>query len=107
MGPVPEASAQSSVRRSHTGRRHRMNDSKGFKGMSHFGLDVDDLARSEAFYTEVLGGHVLWRLDGRMPHMDVVIGDHAITIFQGERGKGSLSARTVPRGVHFAFAADP
>lgn len=84
-----------------------MIGTKGFKGMSHFGLDVDDLARSERFYTEVLGGHVLWRLEGRMPHLDVVIGEHAITIFQGERGEGSLSAGTVPRGVHFAFAADP
>lgn len=76
-----------------------------FVGLSHIGLDVDDLGRSERFYTEVLGGEVLWRMEGQRPHMDVVFGEQGLTIFQGERGEVSYSARTVPRSTHFAFRA--
>ena len=76
-----------------------------FLGLSHIGLDVDDLARSERFYTEALGGTVLWRIEEGTPHIDVAIGDHGFTIFQGQRGEGALSARTVPRSTHFALRA--
>lgn len=77
----------------------------GFQGVSHIGLDVDDLARSERFYTEALGGTVLWRIEEGTPHIDVAIGEHGFTIFQGQRGEGALSARTVPRSTHFALRA--
>jgi catechol 2,3-dioxygenase-like lactoylglutathione lyase family enzyme len=78
-----------------------------FVGLSHIGIDVDDLARSEDFYTKALGGKVLWRIDAGIPHIDVAIGDHGFTIFQGQRGEGALSARTVPRSTHFAMRARP
>jgi catechol 2,3-dioxygenase-like lactoylglutathione lyase family enzyme len=35
----------------------------GFLGISHIGLDIDDLARSERFYIEALGGGALTDAD--------------------------------------------
>lgn len=75
-------------------------------GISHFGLEVENLARAEHFYTEALGGTIDMRHEGDSPHIMVMLAGHGLTIFQRKAGE-TRSAETTPRGVHFAFKADP
>ena len=73
------------------------------KGISHFGIAVDDLQRSERFYCDVLGGVIKTRHEGANAHIGVIIGDQALDVFQRPSPGGSKWAYEVPRGIHFAF----
>lgn len=74
-------------------------------GMSHTGFDVEDLDRTQRFYTEVLGAKVEWRRDtGRTRLMKLYVGNLGLSI--PERPKGSPKP-DVPFAIHFAFKADP
>jgi len=59
-------------------------------GVSHLGISVTDLERSEAFYCDVLGARVLYRLHesewGR--RTVVTLGPHAIDLNQFARNDG-------------------
>lgn len=74
-------------------------------GLSHTGFDVEDLDRTERFYTEVLGAKVEWRRDtGRTRLMKLYIGNLGLSI--PERPKGTPKPE-VPFAIHFAYRADP
>ena len=52
------------------------------RGVDHLGISVRDLARSEAFYCDVLGGHIIFRRhDAGWGQRSVVwLGPHAIDL---------------------------
>jgi catechol 2,3-dioxygenase-like lactoylglutathione lyase family enzyme len=74
-------------------------------GLSHTGFDVEDLDRTEKFYTEVLGAKVEWKREtGRTRLMKLYVGNLGLSI--PERPKGTPKP-DVPFAIHFAYRADP
>ncbi len=64
------------------------------KGLRTFALSVKDLNQAEKFYTQVLGGQVVRRIDptedelksGRVKEVDVQLGNFQVHIFDGSKG---------------------
>lgn len=76
-------------------------------GVSHFGISVDDLKRSEHFYCDVLGATIKTRHEGAAAHIGVIIGNNALDIFQQPSPGGQKWAYNLPHGIHFAFDVSP
>jgi glyoxylase I family protein len=76
-------------------------------GVSHLGISVTDLARSEAFYCDVLGARVLYRQHesewGR--RTVVTLGPHAIDLNQFARNDGGPFDPAKTGLDHLAFTA--
>jgi glyoxylase I family protein len=78
----------------------------GIQGLSHTGFDVEDIDRTIAFYTSVLGAHLQWR--GTTPWgggiIKLYLGDLGLSIL--ERKKGSPKP-DIPWPIHFGLRQDP
>lgn len=79
---------------------------KSLTGLSHSGFDVEDLDRTLAFYTKVLGAKLQWRLDQnvRTPLMKLYIGDFGLSIL---KRAADAPRPQIPHAIHFAYRADP
>jgi glyoxylase I family protein len=77
-------------------------------GVSHLGISVTDLARSEAFYCDVLGADVIYRRhESEWGQRTVVrVGPHAIDLNQFAGNHGGSFDPTHTGLDHLAFTAD-
>ena len=64
------------------------------KGLRTFAMSAKDLSKSEQFYTQVLGGTVVRRIDptedelkaGRVKEVDVQLGNFQVHLFDASKG---------------------
>jgi catechol 2,3-dioxygenase-like lactoylglutathione lyase family enzyme len=77
-------------------------------GVDHLGLSVTDLARSEAFYCNILGAQVIFRRHGSDwgQRTVVTLGSHAIDLNQFARNPGGSFDPSHTGLDHLAFTAD-
>ncbi len=77
------------------------------KGMNHFGLNVKDMARSEKFYSEILGFPVIYRTATKSgnKHIEVDVGNVAIALFESPDldFESAQKVFTEEGYLHFAF----
>ena len=74
-------------------------------GISHSGFYVEDLDRTIAFYTRVLGAKVQWRNDqSKNPLMKLYIGDFGLSIIKWPPDEPRIN---IPHAIHWAYRVDP
>ena len=80
------------------------------QGISHYGLNVRDMARAENFYTRVLGFPVIMRTATKagLQHVEVDAGNVAIALFESPELDLTAAQKTMTEDgyLHFAFAGD-
>ncbi len=78
-------------------------------GINHFGLNVRNMARSEAFYTGILGFPVIMRTQTQagLQHIEVDAGNVAIALFESPELDLTAAQKTMTEDgyLHFAFGA--
>lgn len=77
-------------------------------GIHHIALNVRDLDRAEAFYTDVLGFSVMERFSKGLRHIMLDTGNSAIALFEAPDldTKSSTDLMSETGFMHFAFRAD-
>ena len=77
-------------------------------GIHHIALNVRDLDRAEAFYTDVLGFRVMERFTKGLRHLMVDTGNSAVALFEAPDldTQSSTNLMSEEGYLHFAFRAD-
>ncbi len=80
------------------------------EGISHYGLNVRNMARAEQFYSGVLGFPVIMRTSTKagLQHVEVDAGNVAIALFESPELDLTAAHKTMTEDgyLHFAFAGD-
>jgi len=78
-------------------------------GINHFGLNVRNMDRAEAFYTGILGFPVIMRTQTKagLQHVEVDAGNVAIALFESPELDLTAAQKTMTEDgyLHFAFGA--
>ncbi|MCH7498828.1 MAG: VOC family protein [Nitrospinae bacterium] len=78
-------------------------------GINHFGLNVRNMAKAEAFYTGILGFPVIMRTQTQagLQHVEVDAGNVAIALFESPELDLTAAQKTMTDDgyLHFAFGA--
>lgn len=78
---------------------------ESINGISHSGFYVEDLDRTLAFYTKVLGARLAWRNDkSANPLMKLYIGDFGLSIIKWPPGEPRIN---IPHAIHWAYRVVP
>ena len=78
---------------------------KSITGISHSGFYVQDLDRTLAFYTKLLGARLAWRNDkSENPLMKLYIGDFGLSIIKWPK---DVARFDIPHAIHWAYRVDP
>ncbi len=76
-------------------------------GINHFGLNVRNMDRAEAFYTGILGFSVIMRTQTKagLQHVEVDAGNVAIALFESPELDLTAAQKTMTEDgyLHFAF----
>ncbi len=77
-------------------------------GIHHIALNVRDLDKAEAFYTDVLGFTVMERFSKGLRHIMLDTGNSAVALFEAPDldTKASIDLMSETGYEHFAFRAD-